>query len=255
MSHSASRDRSSRTAPTYAPIVSALNVMPALAFCREPPRRMYSAKSVNVSTLYCASSATSGSTYGTLSVSAVRSANQLSAVDTRRVSVASCTRALLAARSAATRRSAPSDGCPSRHWLSCIGPSAPARPIAPARAPSSAAASRRRACLPTGGAGLSAGGEPPAPHVSSLALVPTCEPGPRAATAAPIPSSPVACGALPSVRSGPSTRPTAARYHALPHLCAQPSSCPPASSSRRSCSPVALRHCTSGVVARLCPRP
>eukprot|EP00965_Chrysotila_dentata_P058141 1927457-Pleurochrysis_carterae.AAC.1 len=109
MSHCASRDRSSRTAPTYAPIVSDRSVEPARARCRDPPRLMYSANRVKVSVLYCTPPAFSGSTKGTLSVSAVKSANQFSAVDVRRESVASSTRALLAVRSSAIRRFALSE--------------------------------------------------------------------------------------------------------------------------------------------------
>eukprot|EP00965_Chrysotila_dentata_P171697 5666129-Pleurochrysis_carterae.AAC.1 len=108
---------------------------------------MYSAKSVSVSTLYCVPPAVSGSTNGTRSVSAVKSANHTNAVDVRRESVASSTRALLAARSSAILLSALSDGRPSRHWSPCVGPSAPASPISPARAASSAAAFLRLACL------------------------------------------------------------------------------------------------------------
>eukprot|EP00965_Chrysotila_dentata_P169243 5589429-Pleurochrysis_carterae.AAC.1 len=70
MSHCASRERSKRTAPTYAPIVSERSVEPERALCLDPPRRMYSANRVSVSVLYCTPPAVSGSTKGTLSVSA-----------------------------------------------------------------------------------------------------------------------------------------------------------------------------------------
>eukprot|EP00965_Chrysotila_dentata_P172091 5679022-Pleurochrysis_carterae.AAC.1 len=61
--------------------------------------------------LYCTPPANSGSTNGTRSVSATKSANQPSAVDVRRGSVASSILVRLAARSSASRRSALSDGC------------------------------------------------------------------------------------------------------------------------------------------------
>eukprot|EP00965_Chrysotila_dentata_P116568 3853190-Pleurochrysis_carterae.AAC.1 len=62
-------------------MVSARSVAPALAFCRDPPLRMYSAKRVRVSVLYCAPPTVSGSTNGTRSVSATKSSNHPSAVD------------------------------------------------------------------------------------------------------------------------------------------------------------------------------
>eukprot|EP00965_Chrysotila_dentata_P062354 2066294-Pleurochrysis_carterae.AAC.1 len=69
MSRCASRDRSSRTAPTYAPRVSARSLAPARVCCRDPPRRMYSANIVSVSMLYCVPPSSEGSTNGTRSVS------------------------------------------------------------------------------------------------------------------------------------------------------------------------------------------
>eukprot|EP00965_Chrysotila_dentata_P092256 3045409-Pleurochrysis_carterae.AAC.1 len=65
-------------------MVSARSVAPALVSCLDPPRRMYSANSVSVFTLYCTPPASPGSTKGIRSVSAVKSANQLSALDVRR---------------------------------------------------------------------------------------------------------------------------------------------------------------------------
>eukprot|EP00965_Chrysotila_dentata_P079829 2633187-Pleurochrysis_carterae.AAC.1 len=49
MSHPASLERSSLTADTYPPMVSARNVAPVLLRCREPHCRMNSAKSASVS--------------------------------------------------------------------------------------------------------------------------------------------------------------------------------------------------------------
>eukprot|EP00965_Chrysotila_dentata_P199091 6179174-Pleurochrysis_carterae.AAC.1 len=171
--------------------------------------------------LYCTPPAVSGSRNGTRSVSAVKSANQPSAVDVRLGSVASSTRALLAARSSAMRLSAFSDGRPSRHWSLNIGPSAPASPISPARAARSAAAFLRLACLSAGWAG---GSVRVVPVFSAPSPVPPASPPSHPVGAVTLHATAISESLPPALWAGVAMCPpaiTAARYQALPRECAQ----------------------------------
>eukprot|EP00965_Chrysotila_dentata_P178381 5891528-Pleurochrysis_carterae.AAC.1 len=149
-------------------------------------------------------------------------------------------RALLAARSSAMRRFALSEGLPSRHWSSCDGPMAPAKPNSPARVASSAAALRRRACLSS----VSAGWLPcpeswPADAPVPLSVLPLATPtrSPRTSIGGPL-------GALSAfsssgVRVCAASRPTVEWYHALPCVRAHPTSESSGTSPRSSRPPAA----------------
>eukprot|EP00965_Chrysotila_dentata_P084310 2784304-Pleurochrysis_carterae.AAC.1 len=94
---------------------------------------MCSARSANVSWLYCAPPGLAGSKNGTLSVPSVNDSNHPSAVIVRFGSVASRTRALLAVRSSCRRLRAASDGSPPLHRSGSLTPRGPVSPAASAR--------------------------------------------------------------------------------------------------------------------------